>query len=577
MSETRSNELYFGDNLPILREHIVDESVDLIYLDPPFNSNANYNILFRDRSGKDSAAQITVFEDTWRWSLESESAYRQVVTHGPSRVSDLLSALRSFLGQNDMMAYLTMMTERLIELHRVLKQTGSIYLHCDPTASHYLKLLLDAVFGVKNFRSEIIWRRTNAHNKTTKKYGPIHDTILFYTKSDKFTFHPGTRPYTRAYIEDRFIHEDERGRFQTNYLTGSETRSGDSGKPWRGFDPTTRNRHWAIPRSLRPFIPNGGEGMTSIQKLDHLFDQGLIVMPKKEGGQPMYKQYIGDGVPYQDIWAYQPNTHGVLYNSDECIDEDVKYLEGEDEKLGYPTQKPVSMLERIVSTSSNKGDVVLDPFCGCGTAVVAAEQLRRQWIGIDVTHLAISHIRHRLHDSFGDDLNAYEVIGEPKDIAGAAALARHDRYQFEWWGVGLVDARPAQDRRKGPDQGVDGYINFFDDNTGKPKRIIVQVKSGKVDRSQIATLKGDMEREKSEIGLFVTLNKPTASMREEAITAGLYEPKHYPGNEYPRVQIMTIQELLDGKRAEFPRFNVESVFDKAPRHRERRGRQPRLR
>ena len=567
-----TNKLYFGDNLDILRENVADESVDLIYLDPPFNSNATYNVLFRERSGEDSAAQITAFEDTWKWSIESEYAYQDVITGGPEKLGDLLQSMRGFLGQNDMMAYLTMMALRLAELHRVLKPTGSVYLHCDPTASHYLKLVMDSIFGVRNFRSEIIWRRTNAHNNITKKYGPIHDTILFYTKTDNFAFHPGTRPYARAYIEDRFKYEDERGKYQTNYLTGSEIRFGDSGKPWRGFNPTIVNRHWAIRRSLRPFLPNGGEGMTSIEMLDTLFEQDLIVMPKKEGGQPMYKQYIGNGVPHQDIWAYQPNTRGVLYKSDECIDEDVKYLEGEEEKLDYPTQKPVSLLERILRTSSDENDVVLDPFCGCGTAVAASEQLNRRWIGIDITHLAISLIRHRLQDTFKSDLSEYEVIGVPQDVESARALAiesEHDgRYQFEYWALGLVDARPSNRGRRGADSGIDGYINFFDDNSGKAKRIIVQVKSGHVRRDMIATLKGDMARENAEIGLFITLNQPTRPMIQEAASAGIYTPEHYPDHRYPRVQILTIEDLLSGTQAEYPRFAPDATFARAPRRRQ---------
>ena len=571
------NKLYFGDNLPILREDIADESVDLIYLDPPFNSNATYNVLFRERSGQDSAAQITAFEDTWRWSIESEIAFRDVVTNGPRVLGDLLQAMRVFLGQNDMIAYLTMMAQRMAELHRVLKPTGSIYLHCDPTASHYLKLLMDAVFGKENFRNEIIWRRTNAHNSTSKKYGPIHDTIFFYTKTENFTFHPGTRPYTRAYINDRFTHEDTRGRYQTNYLTGSGIRRGDSGNPWRGFNPTSVNRHWAIPRSLRPFLPDGGKNMTSLQQLDALFQQGLIVMPQKVGGQPMYKQYIGDGVPYQDIWAYQPNTRGVLYESDECIDEDVKYLEGEQEKLDFQTQKPVSMLERILITSSEPGDLVLDPFCGCGTSIAAAEQMDRRWIGIDITHLAITLIRHRLMDAFGDELSDYDVVGVPEDVESARALAlesEHDgRHQFEYWALGLVDARPIGNGKKGADAGVDGFMNFFDDNSGKAKRIIVQVKSGHVERGMIATLKGDMDREKAEIGLFITLNPPTRPMLQEATAAGIYTPEQFPDHHYPRVQILTIEDLLSGIEAEIPRYAPDPALRRAARRRRSQGSQ----
>ena len=570
------NRLYYGDNLAVLREQIADASVDLIYLDPPFNSDATYNVLFRERSGDASAAQITAFDDTWRWGRDAELAYRDVITAGPPQASELLAAMRSFLGQNDMMAYLTMMAQRMIELRRVLKPTGSIYLHCDPTASHYLKLMMDSVFGAGNFRSEIIWRRTNAHNNTTRQYGPIHDTILFYSKTGEFTFHPATRPYTNAYIESRFRHCDERGRYQTNYLTGPGPRSGESGRPWQNYDPTANGRHWAIPRSLRPYLPDGGAGMSSHQQLDALHTQGLIVLPQRAGGQPMYKQYVGEGVPYQDIWAYQPNTKGILYDSDECIDEDVKYLESENERLGYPTQKPAGLLERIVGASSNEGDVVLDPFCGCGTAMAAAERLNRRWIGIDITHLAISIIRRRMADAFGSALQPYAVIGLPQDVASARALAQQDRYQFEWWALGLVTARPARDKRKGADGGVDGYINFFDDNSGQPRSVIVQVKSGGVNRGMIAALKGDMEREKAHLGLFITLAEPTAPMRQEALAAGFYEPKCFPGQRYPRLQILTIAQLLAGQEPEYPRMGPPATFPQAPRRRRAQGQQSNL-
>ena len=264
------NQLYFGDNLDILRNHVADASVDLIYLDPPFNSNANYNVLFQEKGGQQSAAQITAFEDTWHWNLDSERAYREVVANAPGKLPDLLQAMRTFLGDNDMLAYLTMMAQRMVELHRVLKDTGSIYLHCDPTASHYLKLLMDSVFGMEYFRSEIVWRRNNAHNKVTKQYGPIHDTILFYSKGRNFHFAPPTRPLMRGYVDDWFTSQDERGQFRTNMLTGSGTRTGSSGQPWRGFDPTTVGRHWAIPASLRHLLPEEATEWTTQQVLDFL-------------------------------------------------------------------------------------------------------------------------------------------------------------------------------------------------------------------------------------------------------------------------------------------------------------------
>ena len=541
MPEAAPNRLYFGDNLSILREHVADASVDLIYLDPPFNSNATYNVLFRERSGDESAAQITAFDDTWHWSLESERAYQDVITHGPAKVGQLLAAMRAFLGQNDMMAYLTMMAQRTIELHRVLKPTGSIYLHCDPTASHYLKLLLDAVFGNRNFRNEIVWKRYGAHNDVgqgSTRFGRVHDTILLYGKSESVVWNQGFVPLDDSYIQTtyRFIEEETGRRFTTTPLTGPG--GAEKGNPvyeWNGH-----TRAWRYSRE-------------TMQQLDA---EGRLYYSRT--GYPRRKLFLEEsrGVPVQDMWY------------------DINSLSGSNaERLGYPTQKPEALLERIINASSNEGDVVLDPFCGCGTAVAAAERLNRQWIGIDVTHLAISLIRHRLHDTFGSDLRSYDVIGEPEDVGSAEALARQDRYQFEWWALGLVDARPARDKRKGADSGIDGYINFFDDNSGKPKRIVVQVKSGHVNRGMIATLKGDMEREKAELGLFVTLEEPTRPMLQEAVAAGFYEPEHYPGQQYPRLQILTIDELLAGKPAEYPRMGLQTTFRQAPRRRRAEGQQ----
>ena len=559
------NQLFFGDNLDILRNHIDDCSVDLIYLDPPFNSNANYNVLFQERSGQHSAAQITAFEDTWQWSLESEVAYQDVVTNATGKLPELLLAMRTFLGENDMMAYLTMMAQRVVELHRVLTPTGSIYLHCDPTASHYLKLLMDSVFGPENCRNEIIWKRTSAHNSATR-YGPNHDTVFFYSKSRRYTWNPAFQEYDESYIRRFYRFEDERGRFTLSDLTGAGVRNGDSGEPWRGVNPTEMGRHWAVPRTpIQGNTDLDTEGMTSQQKLDLLEQLGFVYWPPK-GRVPRRKRYLDESkpeMPVQSTWT------------------DIQPIGAQArERLGYPTQKPEALLERIVRASSNEGDVVLDPFCGCGTAIAAAERLNRRWIGIDVTHIAITLIRHRLHDTFKDDLRPYEVLGQPQDVASAQALATDSdnsgRYQFEWWALGLVDARPAQDRKKGADSGVDGYINFFDDNSGKAKRIVVQVKSGNVTRNQIATLKGDMEREKAEIGLFVTLKPPTGPMESEAVSAGFYTPEHFPDARYPRVQILTIEELLAGKQAEYPRVAPAATFQRAPRRRRSSGTQAKL-
>ncbi len=536
ISQDWHNSLYFGDNLDILREHVADESVDLIYLDPPFNSNATYNVLFRERGGEESSAQITAFDDTWHWGLESELAYREVVTDGPSALPDMLQSMRSFLGQNDMMAYLTMMAQRMIELHRVLKQTGSIYLHCDPTASHYLKLLLDAVFGANNFKNEIIWKRSSAHNDSSV-LGRAHDVIFLYTKDgSSFIWNRQYQAYDPEYVASHYRRETEDGRlYRTDNLTAGGLSGGGYEYEWNGV-----TRVWRSPR----------------ETMERLHREGRIHYTRN--GVAEYIRYLDEmpGVPLQDVWTDIPPINSQAR-----------------ERLGYPTQKPEALLERIVSASSNEGDVVLDPFCGCGTATAAAERLGRRWIGIDITHLAIALIRYRLHDSFGDGLHPYEVVGDPKDLASADALAQHDRYQFEWWALGLVDARPAQDKRRGADSGIDGYINFFDDNSGRAKRIVVQVKSGNVNVSQIRDLKGVAEREQAEIGIFITLSSPTRPMLQEAFASGFYVPEHFPDLQFQRLQILTIEELLSGRSAEYPRVAPQATFRRAPRRRSSDGEQ----
>ena len=538
------NRLYFGDNLPILREEIADESVDLIYLDPPFNSNATYNVLFRERSGQDSAAQITAFEDTWRWSIESEIAYQEVVTSGPEKLGDLLQAMRGLLGQNDMMAYITMMTQRMAELHRVLKPAGSVYLHCDPTASHYLKLMMDAAFGKENFRNEITWKRTTSHNDARRNYSSISDTLLFYTKSDQFTFQTQHVPYSEEHIASSYRHVDENNRRYTTRDLRSPSPRPNLTYDYKGYKPHPNG--WSI----------------SLERMKRLDAEGHLHFPASKDGRIRLKRYLDEmpGVPAGNIW------------------DDIKPVQAQaQERLGYPTQKPEGLLSRIIRTSCPDDGVVLDPFCGCGTAVAVAEGLGRGWIGIDITHLAISLMKNRLRDAFGDDVSEYEVVGVPEDVESARALAlesEHDgRHQFEYWALGLVDARPAGNGKKGADAGVDGFINFFDDNSGKAKRIIVQVKSGHVERSMIATLKGDMAREKAEIGLFITLNPPTRPMIQEVAATGIYTPKQFPEHHFPRVQILTVEDLLSGIQAEIPRYALDPVLRRAPRRRRSQGSQ----
>ena len=518
------NRLYYGDNLTVLRNDIPSESVDLIYLDPPFNSQANYNVLFRTPTGEQSHAQIEAFEDTWHWGGQAEQAFDEVIHSGNTDAGELLRALRAFLKENDMMAYLCMMAARMLELHRVLKPTGSLYLHCDPTASHYLKILIDAIFGAVNFRNEITWKRTSAHS-SANRYGPVHDVILFYGISDKMKWIGGHERYDEAYLKQRFARGEERP-WKDADLTGSGVRHGETGKEWRGFDVTAKGRHWAYPPS----------------ELDRLDAAGQIYWSKKSGSWPRFKRYLDEakGVPLQDVWT----------------DIDVINSQAQ-ERLGYPTQKPQALLERIITASSNEGDVVLDPFCGCGTTIHAAQKLKREWIGIDITHLAISLIEKRLNDAFPGI--KYEVHGTPKDTEGARALAAQDKYQFQWWAVSLVNAVPFGGKKKGADSGIDGLIYFKPDGKTTEKAI-VSVKGGdNVNVAMVRDLGHVVDREKAKMGVFITLADSTGPMRTEAVKAGFYET---PYGKFPKLQIVTIAELFEGKRPSMP-WADPAAFKKA--------------
>jgi adenine specific DNA methylase Mod len=481
------NQLYYGDNLDILPRYLKDETVDLVYLDPPFKSNQDYNVLFAEKDGSRSAAQIKAFEDTWRWDQAAAEAYHQMVEIG-GKVSQAMQAFRTFLGESDMLAYLAMMAPRLVELRRVLKPSGSIYLHCDPTASHYLKLLLDAVFGPNRFRNEVIWKRTSAHS-SANRYGPVHDVLLFYSKSELYTWNQIHQDYDPAYVDLFFDQVNPDGRrWKRTDLTGSGVRHGESGTPWRGINVTSKGRHWMHPPAV----------------LDALDTQGKIHWPQKAGGMPRLKQYPEDlpGVPLQDVWADIRPMHNLSR-----------------ERLGYPTQKPEALLDRIIQASSDEGATILDPFCGCGTAIAAAQRLKRRWIGIDITHLAITLIKHRLLDAFGAQA-IYQVIGEPEALPDAATLAAQDPYQFQWWALGLVGARPVE-QKKGADQGIDGRMYFHDEGkSGKTKQVILSVKAGHLTPGFVRDLRGVVEREQAQIGVLISLHEPTQPMRTEATKAG---------------------------------------------------------
>ncbi len=542
MTAQAKDVLYYGDNLEVLELHIPDETVDLVYLDPPFNSNQTYNVLFAEQDGSQAAAQIKAFEDTWRWDVSAASAYQSVV-EGGGKPSDAMQAFRKLLGDSNLLAYLSMMAPRLIHLQRVLKNTGCLYLHCDPTASHYLKILLDAIFTPGGFRNEIIWRRTGAHS-ARRSYGPIHDTILFYTKDPtRYYFRPQNRPYMLGHVERRYK-DDGSGRMKFssggNILTGAGATSGESGAAWRGFDPSAKNRHWAIPGFLAAQMSEGFAELGVLAKLDALFEAGLVeIIEGAAWPTPLRFLAEDDGQPVSDIWSFQPYTEGTVAGTKDGIDEDVKWLGPTDpERMGYPTQKPIGLLQRIINSSCPEGGVVLDPFCGCGTAIAAAESLDRNWIGIDITHLAITLIRNRLRD-LGVDEEDYKVIGEPASVADAKVLAGSDPYQFQWWSLGLVGARPI-DQKKGADKGIDGRLYFHDEGErGRTKQIILSVKAGGVTVSHIRDLRGVLEREGAEIGVLISMNKPTQPMKTEASGAGFYAPPWDHTARVPRIQLLT--------------------------------------
>ena len=524
-----TNQLYYGDNLDILRAHIPDESVDLIYIDPPFNSNQAYNVIFSEADGSSSQAQIRAFEDTWHWVETTEQAYHELVETAPPLLVETIKSFRGFLTETNLMAYLVMMGLRLVELHRVLKPTGSFYLHCDPTASHYLKIILDQIFGVENFRNEVIWKRFNFH-ADAKRYGRITDRLLFYTRSDAFCWNQPRMPFSDDYVRSKFTHKDEQGIFRLSDLNPPGGRG-----PVYEFHGITRP--WRYTE----------------EKMKELDGQGRIYCAKS-GDVPQLKRYLDelDGQAVPELWQDIPPINPMAK-----------------ERLGYPTQKPEALLERVIKASSNEGDVVLDAFCGCGTVVAVAQQFSRRWIGVDITHLAIALLKYRLADAFGDDVK-YEVIGEPKDAESAKALAVQDRYQFQWWALSLIRARPYQGKKKGADEGVDGVIYYQDVDPDKPKKtlarkIVVQVKSGKVSVRDIRELKSVVDSQDAVIGVFITLNPPTQPMVKEAATAGRFQWLHVTHTTYPKIQIRTIEELLAGNGIEYPQTPVDVTFRRAER------------
>ncbi|MDR1662525.1 MAG: restriction endonuclease [Azoarcus sp.] len=534
----KTGSLYFGDNLDILCEHVKGESVDLIYLDPPFNSARDYNILFASPRGERSEAQIVAFKDSWQWGEQAERECAEIVRFGNTNVAEMILAMRRFLGENDMMAYLVMMARRLLELHRVLKSTGSLYLHCDPAASHYLKIVLDSVFGKENYRNEISWVRSQPKSHGTVNFPNCRDVILRYGKSGTTRFNKVYGAYDPKYLENFYRYVDDEGRkFQLGDLIN--------------------------PNKNRPNLTYEFLGVTRVwrwtkERMEKAYADGKIYQ-SKPGAVPRLKRYLEEmpGQPVTDNW------------------DDIEHLHGSNtEYLGYPTQKPLALLERIIAASSAEGDVILDPFCGCGTAVHAAQKLGRRWIGIDITHLAIALIEKRLKDAFPGIV--FDVHGTPKDLEGARNLAARDKYQFQWWACSLVNAQPFQGRKKGADGGIDGLI-YFQDEPKMHKKIVVSVKGGEhVTVAMIRDLAHVVEREEAEIGLFVTLAPPSKPMLAEAIKEGYYESP-VTRVSFPKLQILTLEGLLEGReRAAYPDLSQGAVTFKKTKTEQKKAKQEKL-
>ena len=511
------NRLYFGDNLRVLREHVADQSVDLVYLDPPFNSNASYGLLFKDGKGAASEAQAEAFRDSWSWGQSAEEAVDDIMKGGGD-LALLTKGMRSWLGDCGLMAYVVMMAVRLIELKRVLKPTGSLYLHCDPTASHYLKIVLDAIFGGENFRNEVIWQRSTGKSLMTTRLPTNHDVILAYQMGNGATWNadamfsaydPDDLP---ASVMSKYSNCDPDGRRYT---------LGDLLNP-------NRNR----PNLTYEFL-----GMTRVwrwtkERMQRAYDEGLVVQTGP-GRVPRFKRYLDQqrGLPFGDVWTDIPPLNSQAQ-----------------ERLGYPTQKPLTLLDRILKLATRPGNVVLDPFCGCGTTVEAAEQLGRNWIGIDVTHYAVTLIEQRLKKSHPQA--KYDIHGRPTDLEGAIELARRDKHQFQWWGCWLLGAQSYRETKKGADRGIDGRVFFHNGPFGHGE-IIISVKGGEnVSVTAIRDLRGVIEREGAEIGILVTLAEPTAPMVAEAAAAGFVQKSAH--GRIPRIQIATVADLLEGRRPILP-------------------------
>jgi len=506
----------------VLREEIVSESVDLVYLDPPFNSQENYGVIYKEADGRKAAAQVQVFEDTWHWNEMSSMAFFQTVSGG-GKVADALNAFQVLLGESDMLAYLSMMAARLVELHRVLKPTGSLYLHCDPAASHYLKVLLDSIFGATNFRNEIIWLRSKnpkGSQHRMKRYSPFTDSLLYYVKSSAAPIYLDRirEPLGSEALAKKYPYSDDHG----PYADGPILRSASMGPranlvyEYKGFTPGPAG--WRVKKPLLEKIDQAG----------NLNWTGTGVRRK------LRPKETEKGRPIGSFWGDIPPLNSQAR-----------------ERLGYPTQKPKVLLERVIKASTDEGDIVLDPFCGCGTTIDAAQGLQRQWIGIDVTHLAIGVIRSRLKNQYPNQDLGIRMGWMPTTEDDARTLADEDPFGFQCWVLGECGINPLYQKR-GADRGVDGRLFFFEAGSASmtPSQIVFSVKGGKLSPSFVRDLSGVVKREKAQIGVLVTMEKPTREMIKEAASAPPIKARD--GSLYPSLQVLTVKQILDGYRVEHP-------------------------
>jgi DNA modification methylase len=477
------NQLFYGDNLEILRTKVRDESVDLCYIDPPFNSKRTYNQIYTN-IGQEDLAQAQAFVDTWVWDDKAKEGYSQIISNHEGRFTaqtiDLITGLRNVLKEGSLLAYLVSMTLRIVEIQRVLKPTGSFYLHCDPTSSHYLKLVLDGVFCSQGgeFQNELIWNYSGWNAKLKESFNARHDVIFLYAKLPKQKFNSYCLPWES----------------EAQYLK-------------------LRKQKLRLDRDGRKFV---------------LSDAGNGKRVKR-----YLEEAMAYGQPVDDVWAIDK-----LNNSSK-------------ERLGYPTQKPEALLERIIKAGSNEGDVVLDCYCGCGTTVAVAQRSNRRWIGMDITYQSISLVLKRLERDFGAAVAQAVVLdGTPRDMESAVALAHkkddRSRKEFEKWAIlTYTNNRGIINEKKGGDRGIDG-VAYILSGESQAEKMLLQVKSGGVGRGDIAKLRGDMDREAARMGTLITLEEPTKGMVTEAKTAGMFTHS-LTGNNVDKIRIVTIQQMVEGK------------------------------